>query len=46
VQFCCVMYVIVMFCRAAFGGHANVCQMLLKYGIDPNICDLAGYSSN
>jgi ankyrin repeat protein len=24
---------------AALGGHAYICQMLIKYGVDPNIRD-------
>lgn len=28
--------------RAALGGHAYICQTLIKYGVDPNIKDSSG----
>ncbi len=28
--------------RAALGGHAYICQTLVKFGIDPNIKDHSG----
>ena len=37
-----VKYLIVFF-RAALGGHAYICQTLIKYGVDPNIQDYSGY---
>lgn len=35
----------VLFCsyfRAALGGHAYICQMLIKFGVDPNVRDYTG----
>ena len=29
-------------CRAALGGHAYICQTLIKFGIDPNVRDSSG----
>ena len=35
--------VLYVFSRAALGGHAYICQTLMKYGVDPNIQDYSGY---
>ena len=33
---------ILIFDRAALGGHACICQNLIKFGIDPNVRDYSG----
>ena len=39
---CYVMRNIFLINRAALGGHAYICQILIKYGVDPNVRDFSG----